>query len=112
MRAFFKALILLPVALALVLFAIANRHLVKLSLDPLNRDAPFFSFEAPLFAVVLAALALGILIGGFAAWVGQGKHRKARRALGREADRLRAEAEALRAKAQDATLAALPARRG
>lgn len=112
MRAFLKILILLPVALAVVLFSIANRQTVRLSLDPFSRDAPTVAFDAPLFALALAALALGILIGGFATWVGQRKHRKAKRVLGREADRLRVEAEALRAQARDSTLAALPARRG
>lgn len=112
MRAFLKALVLVPVAMVIVLFAVANRQIVRLSLDPLNREAPALAFDVPLFAVILGALAAGILVGGFASWLAQGKHRKAKRVLRRETDRLRNETEALRAHARDATLAALPARRG
>jgi uncharacterized integral membrane protein len=113
MRALLKALIIVPMALGIILFAVANRQVVRLSLDPLSRDAPLYTFDVPLFLVVLAALALGILVGGVAAWLAQGKHRKAKRLLAKEADKLRAEAEALRAMSRDGTaLAALPARNG
>jgi uncharacterized integral membrane protein len=113
MRALLKALVIVPLALGIILFAVANRHVVRLSLDPLSRDAPLYTFDAPLFLVVLAALALGILVGGAAAWLAQGKHRRAKRLLAKEADKLRAEAEALRAMSRDGTaLAALPARNG
>ncbi len=113
MRTLLKALFIVPLALAIILFAVANRQMVSLSLDPLSRDAPLYSLDAPLFAVILAALALGILVGGCAAWLAQGKNRKARRQLAKEAERLRAEAETLRSMSRDAVaLAALPARNG
>lgn len=111
MRAFLKALLLVPLAIGVVLFAVANRKPVVLSLDPLTRDAPQIAYEVPLFVVVLAALALGVMIGGVAAWLVQGKHRKAERSLKRERERLLAETEMLRATAPQATLANLPARR-
>jgi uncharacterized integral membrane protein len=113
MRALLKALIIVPLALGIILFAVANRQVVRLSLDPLSRDTPLYTFDAPLFLVVLAALALGILVGGAAAWLAQGKHRRAKRLLAKEAEKLRAEAETLRAMSRDGTaLAALPARNG
>lgn len=112
MRSFFKALVLIPIVLALVVFAVANRHGVQVSLDPLSREAPLLAFELPLYLVAFLALALGIVIGGVASWLSQGKHRKAKRFFRREAERLRSEAETLRAHAQDKALAALPARRG
>lgn len=107
MKAFFKALVLVPVALIIVLFSVANRAPVRVSLDPVSRDVPALAFDLPLFAVVLAAIALGILIGGFASWLAQGKHRKAARVNRREADKLRNEAQSLRAAVPDSALPAL-----
>jgi uncharacterized integral membrane protein len=107
MKAFFKALVLVPVALLAVLFSVANRAPVRVSLDPISRDAPALAFDVPLFAVVIAAIAIGILIGGFASWLAQGKHRKAARVNRREADKLRTEAQSLRAAVPDSALPAL-----
>lgn len=110
MKAFFKALVLVPVALIVVLFSVANRAPVRISLDPISRDVPALAFDLPLFAVVLAAIAVGILIGGFASWVAQGKHRKAARVNRREAEKLRGEAQSLRAAVPDSALPALTSR--
>lgn len=107
MKAFFKALVLAPVALIVVLFSVANRAPVRVSLDPISRDAPALTLDLPLFAVILAAIAVGILIGGFASWLAQGKHRKAARVNRREADKLRNEAQSLRAAVPDSALPAL-----
>lgn len=107
MKAFFKALVLVPVALIVVLFSVANRAPVRVSLDPISRDAPALALDLPLFAVILAAIAVGILIGGFASWLAQGKHRKAARVNRREADKLRNEAQSLRAAVPDSALPAL-----
>ncbi|MCP4564656.1 MAG: LapA family protein [Bosea sp.] len=110
MKAFFKALVLVPVALLVVLFSVANRAPVRVSLDPISRDAPAFALDLPLFAVILAAIAVGIVIGGFASWLAQGKHRKAARVNRREADKLRNEAQSLRAAVPDSALPALTSR--
>ena len=72
---FLKALILLPVAILVVLLAVANRHQVTLSLDPFSQEAPEFATQLPLFAVIFAAVMLGVVIGGVAAWLAQGKNR-------------------------------------
>jgi uncharacterized integral membrane protein len=107
MKSFFKALILVPIALLVVLFSVANRAPVRVSFDPISRDAPHFAFDIPLFAVVLAAIAAGVLIGGLASWLAQGKHRKAARRNRREAETLRGEAQMLRAAVPDSALPAL-----
>jgi uncharacterized integral membrane protein len=117
MRIFLKALFFVPLALLLVLFAVANRQSVRLSLDPVSRDAPLYAFDVPLFAIVLATLALGILVGGAATWLAQGKNRKAKRQLGKEAARLRSEAATLRSTLDDSmgrtgAAIALTSRRG
>jgi len=107
MKAFLKALVLVPVALVIVLFAVANRAPVRVSLDPFSRDLPMLSYELPLFAVVLAAIFLGVLVGGLASWIAQGKHRKAARRGRREVEALRSETEALRSAVPDSALPAL-----
>lgn len=93
---FLKALILLPVAILVVLLAVANRAPVTLSLDPFSKDAPEFAAQLPLFAVIFAAVMVGVIIGGMASWLAQSKTRRARRRYRREADQLRHETERLR----------------
>ena len=88
------ALFVVPFAAVLVLFAVANRGIVPVSLDPFSREAPALLLQLPLFVVAFAALALGVVLGGFAAWLVQGKHRRAERRYRREANRLRAKVEA------------------
>lgn len=112
MKTFLKAIILVPTALALVLFSLANRHNIRLSFDPIAPESEFLAFDLPLFLIVLGALMLGVILGGGASWLAQGKHRKAERRHRREALRLRDEAETLRARVPQAALANLPARRG
>ena len=91
-----KALVLVPLAVIVVLLAVANRQPVVLSFDPFSRAAPEFSATLPLFAVIFIAVALGILIGGISAWLVQGKHRRAERGFKRELAHLRSETERLR----------------
>lgn len=98
MLRFLKAVILLPIAILVVLLAVANRSPVTFSFDP-TRAASDLSVTLPLYALLFMALALGVVIGGVAAWLAQRKHRSARRRQQREADRLRIEAERLRAHA-------------
>lgn len=107
MRSFLKALVLVPIALAIVLFSVANRAPVRVSLDPISRDAPVLAYDLPLFAVVLAAIAVGVLVGGLASWVAQGKHRKAARRSRREVETLRSQTQALRSAVPDSALPAL-----
>ncbi|NQU70594.1 MAG: DUF1049 domain-containing protein [Rhodospirillales bacterium] len=71
-------IIFLPVAIAVVLFAIANRHEVGIDFWPLPFDA-----KTPLYVALLGALALGILIGAAASSVSVGKWRLRARANAR-----------------------------
>lgn len=108
MLRFLKMLIAIPAALAIILFAIANRQIVRVSFDPLSREAPIAFVDVPMFVVALAALAVGVVLGGIGAWLAQGHHRKAERALKREVNRLSTETAALKAVAPEAVLATLP----
>jgi uncharacterized integral membrane protein len=108
---FLKALILLPVAILVVLLAVANRAPVTLSFDPFSQEAPEFSTQLPLFAVIFAAVMLGVVIGGVASWLAQGRNRKTRRQLRRETRQLRHETERLKAQNPSTTLpATVPSR--
>ncbi|MEQ9142969.1 MAG: LapA family protein [Parvibaculaceae bacterium] len=77
-----------PLTLATLYLAVANRHRVLFSLDPFSPDNPALALEVPLFAVVLFAVLLGILIGGAAAWTRQGRWRKEARQKRRDVKRL------------------------
>jgi len=107
MKAFLKALVLIPIALVIVLFSVANRAPVRVSLDPFSRDLPTLSYELPLFLIVLAAIFVGVFVGGLASWIAQGKHRKAARRGRREVEALRSETQALRSAVPDSALPAL-----
>ena len=95
MRRFTVLFILLPIAIVVVTLSVANRALVTFSLDPIGQ-VPALSITAPLFFFLFAALGAGVVFGGVAAWIGQGKWRRAARAERANAARLRAEAESLR----------------
>ena len=107
MTRFLKALILIPLAIVGVLFAVANRNPVPLSFDPFSRTTPEIAFQAPLFAVIFATLALGVLVGGGASWLAQAKHRRGHRRYSREVRRLRAETDRLHDQAVSSGLPAL-----
>ena len=109
MRRFLTLLVLVPLAVIVVFFSVANRQLVTVSLDPFHDGTPALSFAAPLFVLMFGALVLGLLLGGIAAWTRQGRWRRAARRAEREAEQLRADASAAaRARAASNGAAALP----
>ena len=61
MRKFLSGLVLIPLAVLFVVFAVANRHLVTVSFDPFNTAAPSVGVTLPLF-IVLIAIAPGFLL--------------------------------------------------
>jgi lipopolysaccharide assembly protein A len=71
-------LITAPLALVLVVFAVANRETISLTLWP----APV-SLNAPIYLVVLLALLVGFLIGELVAWINSHRARRETRALSR-----------------------------
>lgn len=94
MATLLRLLFLIPVALIGVGFALANRHLVTLDFDPFKPDEPtVVAFAAPLYLVVFVSIIFGVVLGGFASWLAQGRHRRAARYARNEASRLRDELE-------------------
>lgn len=95
-RKIVTALILIPVALLIVLFAVGNRAPVTVALDPIAAQPPMFSFSLPLFLLLLVVLILGVILGGAAAWMRQSRWRRRARRLASELKTSRAETETLR----------------
>lgn len=95
LRRFLALVVTVPVGILLVALAIANRHKVELVLDPFQSGQPMFSLELPFFTYLFAALVLGVILGGVAAWMSQGRYRKAARTETREAAKWRQEADRL-----------------
>ena len=96
MRTLLKWIILLPVAAVIIVFAVVNRHDVKVVFDPTGNGLPGLTFDLPLYLILFSALILGVLIGGVAAWLKQSKHRKAARAARNDARKLADETQRLR----------------
>ncbi len=95
---FIRFVVLAVVAIVLLLFAFANRQFVTVSFDPFSSPGQAaVATTAPLFVVVIASAMLGVIAGGALTWVSQGRHRRAARRRRAEADKWRAEAEALKA---------------
>ena len=86
-------LVLVPVAIALISFSVANRQIVGISFDPTDVVDPAFALHLPMFVVIFATLAIGLLLGGIGTWFTQGKHRKLARTKKQEADNWKSEAE-------------------
>jgi uncharacterized integral membrane protein len=99
MRKFLTALIVILVFLVLVTFAVANRHFVTVSFDPLMANDPALSVTWPLFLILIVVAALGVLVGGCAVWFGQRHWRRAARRHEADARAARVELADLQAQA-------------
>jgi uncharacterized integral membrane protein len=99
MRKFLTALIVIPLGLILMVFAVANRHFVTVSFDPFVSNDPSFSVTLPLFLLLIVVAALGVLAGGCAVWFGQRRWRRAARRNDADARAARGELADLRAQA-------------
>ena len=94
---FLKLLIIVPIAVVIVAFAIANRQGVTISFDPFsNPESSSAVITAPLFVLLFVVLLVGTFLGGIAAWLSQGANRRRYRVARDEAERWRDEARRLR----------------
>ncbi|MGE0765344.1 MAG: hypothetical protein AB7L90_02670 [Hyphomicrobiaceae bacterium] len=100
-----RLLIAFPVALLLITLAVSNRHSVKLILDPFRPERPALALEMPLYVFLFGTLVVGVVIGGWATWVGQSHWRKSARQRTQDSMKWRAEADRL-SRERDAQVAA------
>jgi uncharacterized integral membrane protein len=84
-------LILLPLTLLFVAFAVANRHGVTVFFDPLPLQQ-----HPPLYLVAFAAMFFGLAAGGLIAWLRGGRTRRRLREEQRRIRQLEAELQAAR----------------
>ena len=95
-----KLILLALIAITLIIIAFANREMVTLTLLPAEL-AVFYgdnvSVELPLYAAVLAGVAIGLLLGFIWEWIREGKHRSAAVSERREKAMLASENKKLKA---------------
>lgn len=82
----------MPLGIIVVALAVANRQIIVVSIPPQVGDAPLYSFSLPLFALLFATLFVGMLLGSFATWLSQARHRKQARQNKQQADKMTSEA--------------------
>jgi uncharacterized integral membrane protein len=105
LRKIAAAVILVPLAIVIVGFAVANRQAVTISFDPFDASHPAYAATLPLFVIIFLLVILGVLVGGLAAWLRQGRWRAtARRAEARSRE-LSSEIAQLRRRLEAAELA-------
>jgi uncharacterized integral membrane protein len=97
MRKFFSSLGLIVLGIALVTFAVANRHRVTVSFNPLDPSDPSLSATPPLFVLIIAVAILGVVAGGIGTWFGQRHWRRAARRHEADARQARTQLNDLRA---------------
>jgi len=95
-RKIITGIILVPLAVIIVVFAVANRQMVTVSFDPFSSTAPAYAVPLPLFVLIFIVLILGVILGGAAAWLGQSSWRRAARKLDADVRALHDEVETIR----------------
>ncbi|MGH6935832.1 MAG: lipopolysaccharide assembly protein LapA domain-containing protein, partial [Methylocella sp.] len=92
MMRFVKLLVLVLLALPATALSVANRHDVTVYLDPFAGPAPEGTqITVQLFVVMGVAIMVGVIFGGVATYLEQGKYRRGARRARREVVSLRAE---------------------
>jgi uncharacterized integral membrane protein len=110
LRTIVTAVIVIPLAIIIIGFAVANRQAVTVSFDPFAASQPAYSATLPLFVIVFLLVILGVLVGGIAAWLRQGRWRSAARRAEAQSRDLTAEVAMLRRRLELAERPELPPR--
>ena len=95
-RKIVTAVIVVPLAIVIVAFAVANRQSVTVSFDPFSATSPAYTATLPLFILIFVLVILGVIVGGVAAWIRQAKWRRTARMLDADVRALHQELESLR----------------
>lgn len=89
-------IVVLPLAAVVLMLAVLNRGPATLAWNPLEVGVPGHGVVMPLYVFLLAAFALGALVGGFVTWNTQRRWRRAAKETKTEARRLAAEVDRLK----------------
>ena len=104
-----KLLVLVPIAVVILAFAIANRTVVAISFDPFSSaETSGAVVAAPLFVVLFLTLFTGVILGGVATWLTQGVNRRPARRARDEVEHWQDEVRRMRQ--QSPAIAATPSR--
>jgi uncharacterized integral membrane protein len=95
-RKIVTAVIVVPLAAVIIAFAVANRQMVTVSFDPFSAASPAYATTLPLFILIFVLVILGVIVGGFAAWLRQGQWRRTARRLDADVRALHQEIETIR----------------
>ena len=90
-RKILRTIVLIPAAAVLVALAVANRQPVTVSFDPFDPADPAYALTTPLYLVGFALLIMGVVLGGIATWLEQGKSRRTSARLAAELGVVRSE---------------------
>jgi uncharacterized integral membrane protein len=112
LRKLLTIVILVPLGVLIVAFAVANRAAVTVSFDPFSPGEPAATVTLPLFVLIIVLLVVGVLIGGTASWIRQGKWRSSVRRLDRDLIRLRGKLAAFEAAGPNTAIRPEPAEPG
>ena len=101
LRKILTIVILVPLAVLIVAFAVANRQMVTVSFDPFSAAEPAYAAKLPLFALIFVLVILGVIVGGIATWLRQASWRRLARDLDADVRALHQELEAMRRRAAE-----------
>ena len=95
-RKIITGIIVVPLAVIIIVFAVANRQMVTVSFDPFSSTSPAYAASLPLFVLIFIILIFGVILGGIAAWLGQSSWRRTARRLDADVQALHEELETIR----------------
>jgi uncharacterized integral membrane protein len=95
-RKVITAIILIPLALIIIAFAVANRQTITVSFDPFDATQPAYAAALPLFVLIFVLVIFGVLLGGIASWLRQKRWAWAARRAENENRELRLELDLLK----------------
>lgn len=101
-RKIVTGVIVVPLAVIILAFAVANRQMVTVSFDPFSSANPAYASTLPLFVLIFVLVILGVIIGGAAAWMRQSPWRRTARKLDADVRALHDELAALRREREQA----------
>jgi len=98
MRKIVNAIVIVPLALVLLAFAVANRRFVVVSFNPFDSADLSMALNLPLFIVIIASAIVGVIAGSCVIWFGQRRWRRTARRLETEAADMRLQMADMRLK--------------